>query len=55
MLKKVPKSKNFDLSLYEFLKKYSLKIEDHRKLLKYCSKKKLNICVLLFLLKLQKN
>lgn len=41
MLKKVPKSKNFDLSLYEFLKKYSLKIEDHRKLIKYCNKKKI--------------
>ena len=32
MLKKVPKSKNFDLSLYEFLKKYSLKITDHEEL-----------------------
>ena len=41
MLKKVPKSKNFDLSLYEFLKKYSLKITDHEKLLRYCNKKKI--------------
>ena len=41
MLKKVPKSSNFDLTLYDFLKKYSLKIEDHSKLLKYC--KSINI------------
>lgn len=41
MLKKVPKSKNFKLSLYEFLKKYSLKIEDHEKLMNYCKKIKI--------------
>ena len=41
MLKNVPKSKNFDISLYDFLKKYSLKIEDHKKLLNYCNKKKI--------------
>ena len=29
MLKKVPKSKNFNISLYNFLKKYSFKIQDH--------------------------
>ena len=39
MLKNVPKSKNFDLTLYSFLKKYSLKIEDHIKLKKYCENK----------------
>ncbi len=38
MLKKVPKSSNFDISLYEFLKKYALKINDHIKLFKYCKK-----------------
>ena len=41
MLKKVPKSSNFDLSLYEFLKKYSLKISDHIKINSFC--KKMNI------------
>ena len=38
MLKSVPKSSNFDLSLYQFLKKYSLKLEDHIKLKKFCDK-----------------
>ena len=33
--KKVPKSKNSDIFLYEFLKKYSLTIQDHEKLLNY--------------------
>tara|TARA_B100001250_G_scaffold414415_1_gene452644 strand:+ start:4523 stop:5539 length:1017 start_codon:yes stop_codon:yes gene_type:complete len=41
MLKRVPKSKNFTLSLYEFLKKYSLSIDDHKKLLVFCKKKKI--------------
>ena len=41
MLKKVPKSKNFKLSLYEFLKKYSLKISDHENLMNYCKKIKI--------------
>lgn len=41
MLQRVPKSKNFKLSLYEFLKKYSLSIYDHEKLKKYC--KSINI------------
>ena len=36
MLPVVPKSKNFDLSLYEFLKKYALKLEDHIKIKKKC-------------------
>ena len=39
MLKKVPKSKNFKLSLYSFLKKYSLKLEHHENLMTYCKKK----------------
>ena len=38
MLKNVPKSSNFDLTLYEFLEKYSLKLSDHQKLKKYCKK-----------------
>ena len=41
MLKKVPKSSNFDISLYDFLKKYSLSIDDHFNLKNYC--KKINI------------
>lgn len=41
MLRKVPKSSNFKISLYEFLKKYALKIEDHYKVKKYCEKKKI--------------
>jgi hypothetical protein len=36
MLKNVPKSSNFDISLYDFLKKNSLKLEDHLKIKKYC-------------------
>jgi sporadic carbohydrate cluster protein (TIGR04323 family) len=40
MLKKVPRSKNFSISLYNFLKKYSFKIEDHKILMNYCKKKK---------------
>ena len=39
MLPKVPKSSNFKLDLYKFLKKYALKIEDHYKIYKYCKKK----------------
>jgi len=38
MLPKVPKSSNFGLSLYQFLKKYSLKLEDHIKLKEFCRK-----------------
>lgn len=38
MLPKVPKSSNFGLSLYQFLKKYSLKLDDHIKLKKFCKK-----------------
>ena len=36
MLKKVPKSKNFKISLYDFLKKYALTIQDHYELKKFC-------------------
>ena len=38
MLKNVPKSSNFDISLYDFLKKYSLSINDHLNLKNYCKK-----------------
>ena len=38
MLPIVPKSKNFKLSLYKFLKKYALKLKDHEILKKYCKK-----------------
>ncbi len=41
MLKDVPKSKNFKISLYNFLKKYALKIEDHEELINFCKKKKI--------------
>ena len=40
MLPIVPKSKNFKISLYNFLKKYSLKLKDHELLKKFCEKKK---------------
>ncbi len=36
MLSEVPKSDNFDISLYDFLLKHSLKLEDHVTLLNYC-------------------
>lgn len=38
MLRKVPKSSNFGLNLYDFLKKNALKIQDHLKLKKLCDK-----------------
>jgi N,N'-diacetyllegionaminate synthase len=41
MLKNVPKSKNFKISLYNFLKKYALKIEDHYQIKNYCKRKKI--------------
>ena len=41
MLPIVPKSKNFKISLYQFLKKYSLRLKDHEELLKFCNKKKI--------------
>lgn len=38
MLKEgVPTSSNFDIPLYEFLKKYALKLEDHYELFKFCN------------------
>jgi len=36
MLPDVPMSDNFDMPLYEFLKKYALTIEQHAELKKYC-------------------
>ncbi len=41
MLKKVPRSKNFKISLYNFLKKNALKIEDHEILKKFSEKNKI--------------
>ena len=41
MLPVVPKSSNFKEPLYDFLKKYALKLEDHVKLLSYCKEKKI--------------
>ena len=38
MLPNVPKSSNFDMPLYEFLKKYALKLKDHEKLKAFCDK-----------------
>ena len=38
MLPIVPKSKNFKMSLYNFLKKYALKIKDHEVIKSYCDK-----------------
>ena len=39
MLKDVPMSDNFKEPLYEILKKYSLTLEDHKELKKYCDEK----------------
>jgi len=36
MLKDVPMSSNFDIPLYEFLKKYALTLDDHVNLMDYC-------------------
>lgn len=36
MLPDVPMSDNFDIPLYEFLKRHALKLEDHIELKKYC-------------------
>ena len=36
MLPDAPMSDNFDMPLYEFLKRYALKLEDHIELKKYC-------------------
>ena len=37
MLPNVPMSANFDIPLYEFLKKYALTIEQHKELFDYCN------------------
>ena len=55
MLPDVPKSKNFDLSLYDFLKKYALNIHQHKQLISYAKKRKLNIYVHLLATKQRKN
>ena len=51
MLPIVPKSSNFKEPLYEFLKKYALKLEDHVKLISYCKKKKIEYLCTPFSLK----
>lgn len=51
MLPIVPKSKNFKISLYNFLKKYSLKLKDHELLKKFCEKKKIKYLCTPFSLK----
>lgn len=40
MLPAVPKSKNFKISLYNFLKKYSLTLQQHENIKNFCKKKK---------------
>jgi len=42
MLKNVPKSSNFSSSLYSFLKKNALTIDQHKKIKKYCIKYKID-------------
>ena len=51
MLPIVPKSKNFKLSLYDFLKKYSLKLKDHYELLKFTKRHKIKYLCTPFSLK----
>ena len=51
MLKIVPKSSNFSISLYQFLKKNALKIEDHIKLKMICDKYKIQYLCTPFSLK----
>ena len=51
MLKKVPKSQNFKTSLYDFLKKNALKLDDHYKLKNYCKKKNITYLCTPFSLK----
>lgn len=36
MLEDVPISSNFNIPLFDFLKKYALKLDDHKELIKYC-------------------
>tara|TARA_Y100000741_G_scaffold80587_1_gene58967 strand:+ start:974 stop:1975 length:1002 start_codon:yes stop_codon:yes gene_type:complete len=54
MLQKVPKSSNFKVSLYKFLKKNSLSIGQHKELLKFCKKKKIKYLCTPFSLKAAK-
>ena len=42
MLRKTPKSKNFDLNLYDTLKRTNLSIDEHIELKKYCIKKNID-------------
>jgi N-acetylneuraminate synthase len=36
MLPDIPMSDNFEMPLYEFLRKYALTLDDHRELIRYC-------------------
>ena len=51
MLKNVPRSKNFKISLYNFLKKNSLKIHHHKILKNFCKKNKIEYLCTPFSLK----
>ena len=51
MLPDVPKSDNFNESLYEFLKKYSLSLKQHEIIKSYCKKKKIQYLCTPFSLK----
>jgi N-acetylneuraminate synthase len=51
MLPMVPKSSNFKISLYKFLKKYALKISHHELLMNFCRKQKIKYLCTPFSLK----
>ena len=51
MLPIVPRSKNFKISLYEFLKKYSLSLKQHEAIKSFCKKKKIQYLCTPFSLK----
>ena len=51
MLRKVPKSSNFKINLYSFLKKYALTLEDHYKIKNYCKIQKIKYLCTPFSLK----
>jgi len=51
MLPAVPKSKNFKISLYNFLKKYSLTLQQHENIKNFCKKKKIQYLCTPFSLK----
>ena len=51
MLKSVPKSSNFSIPLYDFLKKYALSLEQHCQIQSYCKKKNIQYLCTPFSLK----